>query len=57
MIASTEYIGIGGGFFAGRAHCVVLINGKIALGKLAQAIVYSAKVLAIQGNFGPRWKW
>ncbi len=32
--------------------CVVLIpEGKIALGKLAQAMVYGAKVLAIRGNF------
>ncbi len=32
--------------------CVVLVpQGKIALGKLAQAIVYGAKVLEIRGNF------
>jgi threonine synthase len=32
--------------------CVVLVpEGKIALGKLAQAIVYGAKVLQIRGNF------
>jgi threonine synthase len=33
-------------------ECVVLVpQGKIALGKLAQAIVYGAKVLEIRGNF------
>jgi threonine synthase len=32
--------------------CVVLIpNGNIALGKLAQAMIHGAKVLAIEGNF------
>jgi threonine synthase len=32
--------------------CVVLVpEGKIAMGKLAQAIVYGAKVLQIRGNF------
>jgi len=32
--------------------CVVLVpEGKIALGKLAQAIVYGAQVLEIRGNF------
>ncbi|MFY9782553.1 MAG: threonine synthase [Acidimicrobiales bacterium] len=32
--------------------CVVLVpEGKIALGKLAQAMVYGAKVLQIRGNF------
>jgi threonine synthase len=33
-------------------ECVVLVpEGKIALGKLAQAIVYGAQVLEIRGNF------
>jgi threonine synthase len=32
--------------------CVVLVpQGKVALGKLAQSMVYGAKVLQIQGNF------
>jgi threonine synthase len=32
--------------------CVVLVpEGKIAIGKLAQAIIYGAKVLQIRGNF------
>jgi len=30
---------------------VIVPKGKIALGKLAQAIVYGAKIIAIQGNF------
>jgi threonine synthase len=40
--------------YAGKAglNCVVLIpEGKIALGKLAQAIVYGADVVQIRGNF------
>ena len=40
--------------YAGKAgmECVVLVpEGKIALGKLAQAIVYGAKVIQIRGNF------
>ncbi len=40
--------------FAGKAGmgCVVLVpEGKIALGKLAQAIVYGADVVQIRGNF------
>lgn len=33
-------------------NCIVLIpSGKIALGKLAQALVYGAKVLAVRGGF------
>jgi threonine synthase len=40
--------------YAGKAgmDCVVLVpEGRIALGKLAQAIVYGAQVLQIRGNF------
>ena len=40
--------------YAAKANmeCVVLVpEGKIALGKLAQAIVYGAQVLEIRGNF------
>jgi threonine synthase len=33
-------------------ECIIVIpGGKIALGKLAQAIVYGAKIIAIEGNF------
>ncbi len=40
--------------YAGRAgiNAVVMIpGGKIAYGKLAQALIYGAKVIAIEGNF------
>src|ERR1700739_4731370 len=40
--------------YAARAgiQCAVLIpSGKIAMGKLAQAFVYGAKVIALEGNF------
>jgi len=36
---------------AGLKSYVVIPGGKIAVGKLAQAIVYGAKVLPIKGNF------
>ncbi|MES2307263.1 MAG: threonine synthase [Verrucomicrobiota bacterium] len=36
---------------AGMQSAVILPNGKIAMGKLAQAIMYGAKILAIEGNF------
>ena len=33
-------------------NCIVVIpSGKIALGKLAQAIVHGAKIIAVKGNF------
>ncbi len=36
----------------GEMRCYVLIpGGKIALGKLAQALIYGAKVIPIDGNF------
>jgi len=36
----------------GGLTCAVLVpDGKIALGKLAQALVYGAKLLQVQGNF------
>ena len=37
---------------SGKLKCVVLIpEGNIALGKLAQALVHQAQVIAIKGNF------
>jgi threonine synthase len=54
ICASTGNTSASAAAFAARAglDCVVLIpDGKIALGKLAQAVVYGAKVVAIQGNF------
>ncbi len=35
----------------GLTVVVIVPKGKIALGKLAQAIAYGAKIIAIQGNF------
>lgn len=35
----------------GLESIVVVPSGKIAMGKLAQAIVYGARIIAIQGNF------
>jgi threonine synthase len=33
-------------------ECIIIIpGGKIAMGKLAQAIVYGAKIIAVDGNF------
>src|SRR5688572_16766094 len=35
-----------------KMRCIVLLpNGKIALGKLAQALMYGATTIAIEGNF------
>ncbi|MBT5953818.1 threonine synthase [bacterium] len=36
---------------AGMACCVIIPEGKIALGKLAQAMMHGATVLQIKGNF------
>ena len=36
---------------AGLPVCVVIPEGEIAMGKLAQAIIHGAKVLQIKGNF------
>jgi threonine synthase len=54
MCASTGNTSAAAAAYAARAGmgCVVLIpGGKIALGKLSQALVHGAKVLAIEGNF------
>lgn len=54
ICASTGNTSASAAGFAARAgiRCVVLIpDGKIAMGKLAQAIAYGAKILAVQGNF------
>lgn len=54
ICASTGNTSASAAAYAARAglHCVVLIpEGKIALGKLAQALHYGAQVLAIRGNF------
>jgi len=54
MCASTGNTSASAAAYAARAgmQCMVLIpNGNIALGKLSQAMIHGAKVLAIEGNF------
>lgn len=54
MCASTGNTSASAAAYAARAGitCVVLIpQGKIALGKLAQALMHGAKVIAVKGNF------
>jgi threonine synthase len=54
MCASTGNTSASAAAYAARANmfCAVLIpEGKIALGKLAQAMLHGAKVLQIKGNF------
>lgn len=54
MCASTGNTSASAAAYAARAgmRCIVLLpGGKIALGKLAQAFTYGAKVIAIDGNF------
>jgi len=54
MCASTGNTSASAAAYA--AHCglaaiIIVPKGKIALGKLAQAIVYRAKIVAVDGNF------
>ena len=54
MCASTGNTSASAAAYAARAKmkCVVLIpEGNIALGKLAQALIHGAQVLAVRGNF------
>ena len=54
LCASTGNTSASAAAYAARAgmRCVVVIpEGQIASGKLAQAMIYGARVLAIQGNF------
>ncbi len=54
MCASTGNTSASAAAYAARGgmKCIVLIpDGNIALGKLAQAMIHQAKVIAIQGNF------
>ncbi len=54
MCASTGNTSASAAAYAARAgiKCVVLIpKGNIALGKLAQALIHGAKVIAIEGSF------
>ena len=55
MCASTGNTSASAAAYAARSQtmrCVVLIpDGNIALGKLAQAMIHNAKVIAVKGNF------
>lgn len=54
ICASTGNTSAAAAAYAARANmkCIVLIpDGKIAFGKLAQAVMYGADIYAIQGNF------
>ncbi len=54
VCASTGNTSASAAAYAARAGlpCLVLVpHGKVALGKLAQAIVYGARVVAVEGNF------
>ena len=54
MCASTGNTSASAAAYAARAEikCIVIIpSGAIALGKLAQALIHGAKVIAIDGNF------
>lgn len=54
MCASTGNTSASAAAYAVRAGmkcCVLIPNGNIALGKLAQAMIHHAQVIAIDGNF------
>src|SRR6266540_3912621 len=54
LCASTGNTSASAAAYAARAAitCAVLVpEGKIALGKLAQALVHGARVLAVEGSF------
>ncbi|RAK18651.1 threonine synthase [Anoxybacillus vitaminiphilus] len=54
ICASTGNTSAAAAAYAARAglRCMVVIpDGKIAMGKLAQAVMYGAQIFAIQGNF------
>ncbi|WP_183253142.1 threonine synthase [Anoxybacteroides tepidamans] len=54
ICASTGNTSAAAAAYAARAgmRCIVVIpHGKIAMGKLAQAVMYGAEIFAIEGNF------
>lgn len=54
ICASTGNTSAAAAAYAARAglRCVVLVpDGNIALGKLAQAVAYGAEIIAVRGNF------
>ena len=59
MCASTGNTSASAAAYSARAklRCIVLIpEGAIALGKLAQALIHGAEVVAIKGNFDDAFK-
>lgn len=59
ICASTGNTSASAAAFSARANlkCVVVIpQGAIALGKLAQALIHNAKVVAVKGNFDDAFK-
>ena len=54
ICASTGNTSASAAAYAGKAglvSAVLIPDGKIAMGKLAQAIIHGARLLAVQGNF------
>jgi threonine synthase len=54
ICASTGNTSASAAAYAARAglRCIIVIpEGKIAMGKLAQAVMYGAEILSIEGNF------
>ncbi|RFU70112.1 threonine synthase [Peribacillus saganii] len=54
ICASTGNTSAAAAAYAARAglRCIVIIpNGKIAMGKMAQAVMYGAEIVSIDGNF------
>lgn len=54
VCASTGNTSAAAAAYAGRLgmNCIVIVpEGKIAMGKLAQAMMYGAKIVSIEGNF------
>lgn len=54
ICASTGNTSAAAAAYAARAgmRCIVVIpEGKIAMGKLAQAVMYGAEIISIEGNF------
>jgi len=54
MCASTGNTSASAAAYAARCGmkcCVLIPNGNIAMGKLAQAMIHNAQVIAIEGNF------
>lgn len=59
ICASTGNTSAAAAAYAARAglECFVIIpDGNIAMGKLSQAVIHGAKVLAIQGNFDDAYR-